>query len=163
VGTVVHRWLQRLAEAQLQGWDAARVESLRGHFERDLVRRGVQEASTAAELVVVALKNTLADERGRWLLGGGAEGRSEYRLRTPERSYIVDRLLTDADGTRWVVDFKTSRHQGGDPEAFLDRERVRYTAQLRRYLGVVEDARAGLYFPLLRGWRTLESADEEKK
>jgi ATP-dependent exoDNAse (exonuclease V) beta subunit len=163
VGTVVHRWLQRIAEAGLQGWDAARVESLRGHFERDLARRGVPEAGAAAELVVVALKNTLSDERGRWLLGGGAEGRSEYRLRTPARCYIVDRLLTDADGTRWVVDFKTSRHLGGDPEAFLDRERVRYTAQLRRYLGVVEGARAGLYFPLLRGWRTLESADEEKK
>ena len=47
VGTVVHRWLQRIAEDALKGWDAKRVDSLRPHFERDLQRRGVQAAEPA--------------------------------------------------------------------------------------------------------------------
>jgi len=153
VGTVVHRWLQRIAQDQLKGWDAKRVESLRAHFERDLYHRGVEKAGPAAELVAAALKNTLADERGRWVLGPHPEARSEYRIRTPQRSYIVDRMIRESDGTRWVIDFKTSRHEGGEVEAFLDEQRKRYAAQLQAYSAALEDARPGLYFPLHQGWR----------
>ena len=31
---------------------------------------------------------------------------------------VIDRTFVDADGTRWVVDFKTSPHEGGDRETF---------------------------------------------
>src|SRR5262249_9453728 len=41
VGTVVHRWLQRIAEDALRGWDVARIDRLRPRFARDLERRGV--------------------------------------------------------------------------------------------------------------------------
>jgi len=161
VGTVVHRWLQRIAETELKGWDAARVESLRAHFERDLARRGVQDAAPAAERVAAALKNTLADQRGRWLLGPQRDARSEHRITAViGGEYVnlaIDRTFEDSGGRRWIVDYKTSSHEGADVEGFLDRERVRYEAQLARYaaaLGV--RARLGLYFPLLAGWREWE-------
>ncbi len=32
---------------------------------------------------------------------------------------IIDRTFVDADGCRWIVDWKSSRHEGGDLEAFL--------------------------------------------
>jgi len=99
------------------------------------------------------LKSSLADERGRWLLGPHAEARSEYRLRTPKRACVIDRVFRDAGGNRWVVDFKTSSHEGGDIETFLDAQRERYAAQLDAYAQAVGGARRGLYFPLLRGWR----------
>ena len=52
------------------------------------------------------------------------------------------------------MDYKTSQHQGADVEAFLERERVRYAAQLARYAHALGDVdRLGLYFPLLAGWR----------
>jgi ATP-dependent exoDNAse (exonuclease V) beta subunit len=153
VGTVVHRWLQRIAGDALEGWDAQRVDSLRPHFERDLRRRGVEDAAGAAGRVAAALKSSLADERGRWLLGPHAEARSEYRLRTPGRAYVIDRAFRDAEGNRWVVDFKTSSHEGGDIEAFLDAQRERYKAQLDGYAAAVGGARRALYFPLLKGWR----------
>jgi len=59
---------------------------------------------------------------------------------------------------RWIIDYKTSAHQGGDLEAFLDNERARYREQLEHYarLMVQRDERPirlGLYFPLLGGWR----------
>ena len=44
---------------------------------------------------------------------------------------VIDRSFVDADGTRWIVDYKSGRHQGGDPRAFLDREQQRYRDQLR--------------------------------
>jgi ATP-dependent exoDNAse (exonuclease V) beta subunit len=161
VGTVVHRWLQRIADDELCGWDARRIESSKKLFGRELHRRGVApaELERSAELVATALKNTLSDERGRWILTQHAEARSEYRMRVRTRegprSYVMDRVFRDSDGTLWIVDYKTSRHEGADVEAFLDRERERYAPQLKSYAEAIADSRQGLYFPILRGWRRL--------
>ena len=153
VGTVVHRWLQRIAEDECEGWDAARVESLRPVFERDLRSRGVTETAPAAGLVVLALSRTLADERGRWILGPHPVARNEHKLRRPGRSLRIDRYIEDAKGGKWVIDYKTSEHKGGGIDAFLDAERARYQAQLDAYAEATGGARRGLYFPLLNGWR----------
>jgi ATP-dependent helicase/nuclease subunit A len=159
VGTVVHRWLQRIAEDELRGWDASRISSLKKSFARDLQRRGVApvELERSAESVALALRNTLSDERGRWILGPHALARSEYRMRVhaPEgrRTYVMDRVFRDRDGRLWVVDFKTSRHEGAAVEAFLDQERERYGAQLDTYAAALGGANRGLYFPLHTGWR----------
>ena len=79
------------------------------------------------------------------------------RVRAHEgpRTYVMDRVFRDLDGTLWIVDYKTSRHEGAELETFLDRERERYASQLESYVAAVKEARAGLYFPLLRGWREL--------
>jgi hypothetical protein len=71
---------------------------------------------------------------------------------------IIDRTFVDEHGVRWIVDFKTSVHEGADRDAFLDNERVRYAAQLQRYgalmrMAEAREIRLGLYFPLLGGWR----------
>jgi ATP-dependent exoDNAse (exonuclease V) beta subunit len=159
VGTVVHRWLQRIAEDELRGWDAKRVDALAQSFGRELRRRGVPTSSidAAAQLVATALKNTLADDRGRWVLGAHPESRTEHRLRlrTNEglRTFVMDRVLRDAHGEQWIVDFKTSRHEGAGVERFLDEERKRYEPQLNAYASAFGSARLGLYFPLLKGWR----------
>ena len=153
VGTVVHAWLQQIAEVECKGWDAGRVESLRPALERDLRSRGVQSAGAAAELVVTALKNALADERGQWLLGPHPVALNEHRLRSRGRSFRIDRYIEDAKGGKWVVDYKTSEHKGGGIDAFLDAERERYKAQLDRYSEAMQGARRGLYFAILKGWR----------
>jgi ATP-dependent helicase/nuclease subunit A len=159
VGTVVHRWLQRIAEDELRGWDTKRVDALVKNFHRELLRRGVPAsgAYSAAELVRTALKNSVTDERGRWVLGSHPESHSEHRLRlrTSEglRTFVMDRVFRDQEGERWIVDFKTSRHEGAGLEQFLDEERTRYEPQLNAYAAAFDRARLGLYFPLLRGWR----------
>src|SRR5581483_5738015 len=140
---------------------AARIERLRAEFAKELERRGVPKSDLerSADAVARALGNALGDERGRWVLGPQAEARSEYRLRAlaggRARSYVMDRVFRDRDGTLWIVDYKTSRHEGADLEAFLDRERTRYAAQLAGYAALFRDSKQALYFPLLRGWREL--------
>jgi ATP-dependent helicase/nuclease subunit A len=159
IGTIVHHWLQRIADDEMRGWGPTRVDALRTTFLRELERRGIQRthSKAAAELVAGALKNALVDQRGRWLLGPHPEARSEHRLRIRSaaglRSYVIDRLFRDAAGERWIVDFKTSRHEGGGLEEFLDEQRMRYEPQLNAYAAAFDRARLGLYFPLLRGWR----------
>lgn len=156
---MVHRWLQRIAEDELRGWDAKRVESLRPRFTRELERKGVPpaEIDAATALVVRSVTNSIEDERGRWILGPHTEARSEYRVRAMGeggvRMCVMDRVFTTKEGERWVVDYKTSRHEGGDIESFLDRERNRYGMQLAKYASLIAHAKVGLYFPHVRGWR----------
>ena len=162
VGTVVHCWLQRIAEDELAGWSPARVEALRPRLARELARRGVPraECAQAAARAARVLAQALTDERGRWLLGPQQEARNELRLTAivdgERMNLVIDRIFSDAGGGRWIVDYKTGSHEGADIEAFLDRERERYRAQLERYAAAVGGGRntmLGLYFPLLAGWR----------
>jgi len=161
VGTVVHRWLQRMAEDGLRGWDPERIAALHAAFENQLAARGVpaEMQREGAERVREALARALADERGRWLLGPRAGARSEVRIATALEgrmaTVVIDRVFTDEAGVRWIVDYKTSTHEGADREQFLDRERERYRAQLERYANILgfSGARLGIYFPLLGGWR----------
>jgi ATP-dependent exoDNAse (exonuclease V) beta subunit len=159
VGTVVHRWLQVMADGELRGWDRDRIERMRPVFTRDLAARGVTspEIQGACTRVVSALSNAIADERGRWILGPHGTAQTELRMRVGvaggARTYVIDRVFVAADGQRWVVDFKTSRHEGAEVEAFLDEERKRYAAQLDAYAAALGGASRGLYFPLHSGWR----------
>ena len=165
IGSVAHRWLQRIAAEETRGWDRPRLEAMRAQFRRQLAARGVAEGELedAASRVLAALGNALDDPRGRWLLGPQREARNEYRLTAlvdgERREVIVDRTFLDAQGRRWIVDYKTSSHEGADVESFLDRERERYSAQLAAYariLGGASKPRLGLYFPLVPGWREWE-------
>mgnify|MGYP001412421577 CR=1 FL=1 len=155
-GVVVHGWFQRIAEDELRGWDAARVDRLKPRFVRELDRLGVPPAGMerAAGIVAAALKNALADERGRWILGPHPHAVSEHRITTPSRKQMrIDRYIEDAQGVRWVVDFKTGEHLGGNKEAYLDDQQKRYARQLDAYSQAKAGARRALYFPLLAGWR----------
>jgi ATP-dependent exoDNAse (exonuclease V) beta subunit len=164
VGSVVHRWLQRMADDALAGWDAKRVRALKNAFANELVACGLPAdvVTEGAARVVAILERTLADERGRQLLGPHQDAQSELRLTGVVRegivNIVVDRTFIDGDGMRWIVDYKTGMHEGGDVEAFLDRERDRYRPQLERYATLMRaldgrPIRLGLYFPMLNGWR----------
>ncbi|HZT61521.1 MAG TPA: 3'-5' exonuclease, partial [Burkholderiales bacterium] len=160
-GTIVHRWLQRIADDELRGWDAKRLDALKERFAKELERRGVphRDLKGSVELVAMALKNAISDERGRWVLGPHPDARSEHRIRVTGaagvNTYIVDRIFRTAEDVRWIVDYKTGGHEGADPEKFLDQQRERYRAQLERYAKALAtgETRLGLYFPLLSGWR----------
>jgi hypothetical protein len=65
--------------------------------------------------------------------------------RSAGRSYEIDRLIRDAKGIRWVMDFKTSRQERADVEGFLDREQQRYAAQLDAYAAALGGASRGGY------------------
>ncbi len=168
VGTVVHRWLEHLARLDAASRAAFDIGQHRAHSRHLLAEAGVvaSELDAAVTRVEQAVRDLLADPRGQWILSDQHQAaRSEYPLSGvvdgAVRRYVVDRTFIDADGTRWIIDYKTGRHEGGDLDAFLDREQERYRPQLEQYarlFALREDRpiRLGLYFPLLRGWREWE-------
>ena len=71
------------------------------------------------------------------------------------QSIIIDRVRIDDDGNHWIVDYKTSSHEGGELDGFLRQEQDRYRPQLEKYAAMyskLTDARVrkALYFPLLQ-------------
>jgi ATP-dependent helicase/nuclease subunit A len=168
IGSVVHRCIRRMAGQRFEDRDRERIRGARPAYSAMLSGLGVpvEELDAAVDDVERALSNLCDDRRGHWLFDPShRHARDEYALTAmlPDGlvSVILDRTFVDAGGTRWIVDYKTSRHEGPDLDAFLDRERERYRGQLERYAAIMkrlEDrpVRLGLYFPLLRGWREWE-------
>ncbi len=166
VGTVVHALLQRIAQQGLQHWDEQRISSLRPYYRASLMRHGVmqEELDGAVERVEKSLLLTLQDQQGRWIMDRKhQDSQCEYAmtgvLRDRAMRVVIDRTFIDADGSRWIIDYKTGSHEGGDVETYLDEEQDRYRNQLQRYAALMrlQDDRPiqlGLYFPLLQAWRT---------
>jgi ATP-dependent exoDNAse (exonuclease V) beta subunit len=163
VGLVVHRCLQYIAEQKLPDWaDADAVH-------RMLVEEGVSPDRTdsAAEKVMAALKGTHADEQGRWILADYAEAACEFPLTINANGkaerLVIDRCFVDDEGIRWIVDYKTSSHEGGNLEGFVDSEVERYAEQLGRYRHAMQlleperTIRTALYFPLLGLFREVSA------
>lgn len=167
IGTVVHQELEGFSRAPVLP-DAAAIESRRDHYLLQLRRHGVppRDLASAAATVVEALTRTLGSGRGRWIFGTDhLEAHSELALTGIASgrlvNVVIDRSFVDAAGTRWVIDFKTSRHEGGGVDAFLDQEMQRYRPQLENYVALAKGlgdkpVRAALYFPLLDAFRELE-------
>ena len=163
LGLTVHRWLQEIADKGPEEYSPDRLVALRPATERMLQFHGVpaDELESLTTDVETALLKTLEDERGRWTLEPHDDAASELPLSLQEdgrtRSLILDRSFVHK-GERWIVDYKTSRHEGGNLEAFLDEEERRYAPQLERYRLAMQaresrPIRTALYFPLHRAFR----------
>ena len=164
IGTAVHAHLERFSAAAVS---RGSIEARREELARQLRRHGVPEGElrSAVQVVVDALTRTAEDPRGQWIFSGEhAQAQSELALTGLAEgrltNVVIDRSFVDREGTRWVIDFKTSRHEGGGLETFLEREMERYQGQLRKYVELARGlgpnpVRAALYFPLLGAFREL--------
>jgi ATP-dependent exoDNAse (exonuclease V) beta subunit len=162
VGTLVHAELQTM---MVEHTDEPSIRARRDHFMRWLNLHGVpsDRLDQAVMRVTEALLRVHRDPRGRWILKAGyRDDMREHALSGQYQGQVVravfDRSFIDDTGIRWVIDYKTSQHQGSGIEQFLDREVERYRPQLQRYARLAsrlgpEPVRLGLYFPLMCAWR----------
>ncbi|MEQ8938741.1 MAG: PD-(D/E)XK nuclease family protein, partial [Gammaproteobacteria bacterium] len=165
IGSAVHRIIQWIAEEGLAAWSPQRVKQEQGSFLALLTQLGVPGEDMEQSLAQVsqAISQLIDDERGRWILSDAHhDAHNEYSISGLHDGKVInailDRTFIDDKGVRWVIDYKTSRHEGKDMETFLDREQERYQQQLEAYGSLLrhmgdEPVRLALYFPLLQGWR----------
>lgn len=164
-GTVVHRWLQAFAKSPRMQ-EPQMLPRWRPVTQRWLREMGVAEKQrgSIAERVELALQGILGDEKGRWLLAG--EGHAELALsglyEGRIESVVLDRVRIDEQGQHWIVDYKTSTHEGGNLAGFLHAETERYRPQLRKYRAIYQaytgvTAGCALYFPLLRSFLEVDA------
>lgn len=163
-GTVLHGLMQRIAREGLATWSDDLVRSRRRLYQSVLANLGVPpgELTKAAERVETALLRMLHDPKGRWVLDRHSEDECELPITGlvggKLSETVIDRTFVDENEVRWIIDYKTGSHEGGNLETFLDHEQERYREQLERYarLMIQRDSRPirlALYFPLLGGWR----------
>lgn len=163
-GTVVHDLLKRIAREALQAWNPERLDALAPTIRAELLRLGIAHADEprASAQVFRAVRNTLSSDRGRWILEHHIQARSEWpvagRLQDKLISGTIDRVFRDKEDRLWVIDYKTSQHEGGSAENFLSEQQRRYRPQLDNYAALLARMEPGpiwlgLYFPLLDAWR----------
>ncbi|WP_028876372.1 UvrD-helicase domain-containing protein [Teredinibacter turnerae] len=168
LGTLVHRYLQIIAEQGLEHWSRTRV-----HACAPAMAAGLRELGVAPALVPQLteragrhLARILDDERGRAILSNDYRFHaSEYSLTLVTRSgpqqLVVDRVYTDAAGVTWIVDYKTAEpaeHEALD--AFFRSQQELYQPKMRLYRAALLQAgfsqvRLALYFPTLAEWLEL--------
>ncbi len=172
VGTVVHELLKRATQPDGTPWTTERISTVSQTVKSELLRLGVahSELANAQEKVLRAITDTLSSPRGRWILEGHSEARSEAplagRIQDTLVNGTVDRMFRDEIGRFWIIDYKTSEHQGGRLEKFLNEEQRRYRPQLESYAALMSrlvrgPIFLGLYFPLLDAWREWEFVEEQ--
>ncbi|NBB93627.1 MAG: hypothetical protein GVY32_10720, partial [Gammaproteobacteria bacterium] len=159
IGTVLHRLLERVGQIGIERFDEGQRRSLRERIPGLLKAMGTgsSELEAAVEPILEAFDKTLDSETGRWILSG------EHRDAACELpltgivdgelvNAVIDRTFVDEHGTRWIIDYKSGYHAGGDLEDFLQEEAERYDVQLATYRRLFEqmgetDIRAALYLP----------------
>jgi ATP-dependent exoDNAse (exonuclease V) beta subunit len=159
IGTVLHRLLERVGQVGIERFDEAQRSALRERIPGLLQAMGTgsQELDDAVEPIREAFERTLESETGRWILSGEhREAACELPLTGIIEGQLVnaviDRTFVDEHGTRWIIDYKSGYHAGGDLEGFLGEETERYSTQLAMYRKLFEqmgetDIKAALYLP----------------
>ncbi|MEO8308210.1 MAG: UvrD-helicase domain-containing protein [Pseudomonadota bacterium] len=157
-GTLVHAEMEFLAQSSQTFTDFnARIPL----YMARLRQLGVDAGAARITALDIATRMTAVarDPKALWLLSSQhAEAHSELRLTGvldgQIRNVVIDRSFVDEQGQRWVIDYKTSSHSGGDLAGFLAEERERYRSQLQLYARLArglgpQPVRAALFFPWL--------------
>jgi len=159
IGTVLHRLLERVGQIGIERLDQRQLQTLRERIPGLLkaMGTGAHDLEAAVSPIRKAFDRTLESETGRWILSGShRESACELPLSGiidgELVNAVIDRTFIDENGTRWIIDYKSGYHAGGDLEGFLGEEAERYNVQLETYRKLFEqmgetDIKAALYLP----------------
>jgi ATP-dependent exoDNAse (exonuclease V) beta subunit len=168
VGIAVHALLQQIGEAGIEKWESGVGNDPATIMKRILIGEGLSGSTleNALSRCLQTVERTVASKMGRWILSGKhTDVHNEWELWSESNGHsqqrFIDRSFIDKDGVRWIIDYKTSSHEGAELNSFLDSEEERYRPQLEGYRELLErmdgeqPIRTALYFPALDAWREI--------
>ena len=137
LGLLLHDELRRIARtpAMNVAYDVAhwRDRLSDDGFDSDAIDWVVDHAETQ-------IANVRADAQGQWLLDsrreeGATEASFTGLLDGRFVNVVIDRTFVDDDGSRWIVDYKSTTDMSGTD--FVERQVKRHRAQLIRYSQII--------------------------
>jgi ATP-dependent helicase/nuclease subunit A len=164
IGTVIHKVFEMISLQGEAWWESRTPAEKNTYLKNHLLQQGIlaSDLTQAINTIHQAVKNALQDERGKWILEPHIDAQSELALTAmidnEVKNLIIDRTFVDTDGTRWIVDYKTSFYDGENLEKFLAAEQREYFDKMLQYYQAIKQydqrpIRLGLYFPLIPAWR----------
>ena len=160
LGNVLHRLFETITRQGIEHWDERRMDQMKPSLQAALLAEGVAaiKIENTVNKGMRALKNILKDETGRKILKRYENDQAEYALTYVDgrdfKNKVVDRTYVDDEGIRWIVDYKTGEHEGGNLKKFFDDEIGRHREQLESYeelilrQGETRPIKKALYYPL---------------
>ena len=163
VGIVIHRELQSIDRI---GWGDWRNRTFsdqdKNRWRRYLTEGGLAASQLGEGLahLETALTRIQTDQQAAWIFSEEHIGvRTEWGLTGHHlgviRHVILDRSFVDGEGIRWILDFKSSRHEDATTlDEFLNQEKERYRSTMMRYAAILSamekrPVRTALYYPVL--------------
>jgi ATP-dependent exoDNAse (exonuclease V) beta subunit len=162
VGILVHGILELIAQQGSENWSYQRITELRPNYQAWLLAQGLSqsETQTALERTMRSIENALSNLKVLWSLSAGLQNSATELMLTSRfdriENHVVDRTFID-QGTRWIIDYKTSAKPNGDVDAFVQQQIELYQPQLERYGKLFNELenlpqRKVLYFTELDLW-----------
>ena len=166
VGTIIHQLLEKISIEGIEFWDEKRIISSKPFIKRRLLQVGIlsSQLNSSVTLIEKAIRLTLSDPKGQWILSPHSQHQSEYRISTIKENkiihHVIDRTFVDDRGMRWIIDYKSTTPIEQNLPLFLQKQRILHESQLNQYakaFQLLEDRlikfiKLGLYFPLCQGW-----------
>jgi len=158
-GTVLHALLEQVGILGIENLDDDTRVRLERSIPIQLRAQGTGAAALdqAVDIVREAFDHTLTTDTGRWILSGEHQDAAcELAISgIVDGEFVnafIDRTFIDEHGTRWIIDYKSGVHEGGDLDQFLKNEAERYREQLQRYRRLFEqmgetNIKTALYLP----------------
>lgn len=139
-GTLIHRFLESHVRLGCP-LDADRIKPLEEHWALQLRNYAGDEGELkkAVGFVKQSILQCLEDEDSRWIFDRDLEdSQCEFKLSycgdNFHSHYVVDRSFIDTQGTRWIIDYKSSKLKStGSESEFIAEQIDRYQGQLHRY------------------------------
>ncbi len=164
-GIAIHHILQGINDRNWREWKSRETGEIIDGGQTILVAHGLNgvELESACDSLKTAVENVKSDPQAEWIFSSEHKrimtewpltGRVDQSL----ARVVIDRTFVDQSGVRWIIDFKSGRHEGRDRSRFVEREKQRYYSQMARYAQIIQNLEENkimlaLYFPLLKEWR----------
>jgi ATP-dependent helicase/nuclease subunit A len=162
-GTVTHKILQLLTQKGKAWWEKESQDNKKQYIEFLLKQAGVivSKIKASALTIMRAIENTLADDRGQWILKNHNQAQSEYHLsaiiNNKIENFVIDRMFIDENNILWIIDYKMATLSDDDIASFIENEQKKYAEKMQKYRRALSlrhegEIKMGLYFPALPAW-----------
>ena len=112
-GTLIHLYIEMIANTGLSDWPASRINTCSKAMSAWLQQRGhaLDSALASVRWITVALTTTINSDDGKWILRARPGALNEYAIDSLDSNKVtkkvIDRTFIE-DGIRWIIDYKTT-------------------------------------------------------